>query len=36
MTILIVLETYDELINGLNDICKEAEDLEEVSIKDNT
>ena len=36
VAILKVSETYDELINGLHDICKEAEDLEEVTIKDNT
>ena len=35
VAILKVSETYDELINGLQDICKEAEDLEEVTVKDN-
>ena len=33
VAIMKVSETYDELINGLQDICREAEDLEVITIK---
>lgn len=33
VAIMKVSETYNELINGLQDICQEAEDLEVVTIK---
>ena len=33
VAILKVSESYDELFNGLQDICQEAQDLEEVTIK---